>query len=61
MDFVIFLKLFFTLGAAVIVMAGVTAHRVYTEVRRQRHAALRVEERLAAYRHAVRSAAGESS
>lgn len=61
MDFVIFLKLFFTLGVAVIAMAGWMAHRVFSEVRRQRFAALRVEERLASYRHAVRAANGEQA
>lgn len=60
MDFVTFLELFFTLGVAVIGLAGWMAHRVYSEVRRQRFAALRVEERLAAYRHAVRMAERES-
>jgi hypothetical protein len=59
-DLVIFLKWFLTLAVAAAAMAGWMTHRVYSEVRRQRRAALRVEERLAAYRHAVRSA-GESS
>lgn len=60
MDIEATLGLFFTLGVGVMGLAGFAVHRVYGEVRRQRVAAMRFEERLATYRHAVEVAAREA-
>lgn len=59
MDFETLLGMFFTLGIAVMGLAVLVVGRVCGEVRRQRLVAMRFEERLAAFRHAVEVASRE--
>lgn len=56
-----FFALFFTLGLGVMGLSGWVVYRVWAEVLRTRRVAMHVEERLAAYRHAVEVAAGRNA
>jgi len=54
-----FFSLFFTLGLAVMGLSGWMVYRVWQEMRRHRIVSMHFEERLAAYRNAVRAASLE--
>jgi hypothetical protein len=60
MDFETMLGMFFTLGITVMGLSVLVVYRVYGEVRRQRLVAMRFEERLAAFRHAVEVASEDA-